>query len=129
MTLNKGDKAPNFKLFDTDKNEVSLESNKGKTVKIKIKRSNDILERTLAVNNDGKVDIFHKISPRDFEAAGFYKTLIQDYTFAQSIGVGFNKFISTERNAVAFAWTESTTFTVTLYFSHTLRFNELFVFI
>lgn len=32
MTLNKGDKAPNFKLFDTDKNEVSLESNKGKKV-------------------------------------------------------------------------------------------------
>jgi regulator of sigma E protease len=72
-----------------------FESNKGETVKIKIKRSNYILERTLAVNNDGKVEIFHKLSPKDFEAAGFYKTLIQDYTFAQSIGVGFNKFIST----------------------------------
>ena len=28
---------------------------------------------------------------KDFEAAGFYKTIIQNYTFAQSIGVGFNK--------------------------------------
>ena len=27
--------------------------------------------------------------------AGFYKTIIQNYTFAQSIGVGFNKFILT----------------------------------
>ena len=32
MILNKGDKAPEFKLFDTDKNEVSLESNKGRKV-------------------------------------------------------------------------------------------------
>ena len=33
-----------------------FELNKGKTIKIKIKRSNDILERSLAVNNDGKVE-------------------------------------------------------------------------
>ena len=32
MELKKGDKAPSFKLFDTDKNELSLESNNGKNV-------------------------------------------------------------------------------------------------
>jgi peroxiredoxin len=32
MELKKGDKAPSFKLFDTDKNEHSLESNNGKSV-------------------------------------------------------------------------------------------------
>ena len=30
MELKKGDKAPSFKLFDTDKNELSLEANNGK---------------------------------------------------------------------------------------------------
>jgi len=32
MALKKGDKAPSFKLFDTDKNELSLETNNGKNV-------------------------------------------------------------------------------------------------
>ena len=32
MELKKGDKAPSFKLFDTDKNELSLESSNGKNV-------------------------------------------------------------------------------------------------
>ena len=72
-----------------------FESNKGQTVKIKIKRSNDILERSLVVNSDGKVELFHKLSTKDFEDAGFYKTIFQNYTFVQSIGVGFDKFIST----------------------------------
>ena len=69
-----------------------FESNKGQTVKIKIRRSNDILERSLAVNNDGKVELFHKLSPKDFEAAGFYKIIRKDYSFSESIGVGLNKF-------------------------------------
>ncbi len=32
MELKKGDKAPSFKLFDTDKNELSLETNNGKNI-------------------------------------------------------------------------------------------------
>ena len=51
-----------------------------------------ILERSIAVNNDGKVELFHKLSPKDFEAAGFYKIIRKDYSFSESIGVGLNKF-------------------------------------
>ncbi len=32
MALQKGDRAPNFKLYDTEKNEVSLEDYKGKNL-------------------------------------------------------------------------------------------------
>ena len=77
-------------------------SNKGEIIKIKIKRSNNILERNLAVSEEGKIELFHKISGTDFEAAGFYKSVIQNYTIAQSMIVGLDKFVS----AVSSYWVQ-----------------------
>ena len=78
-----------------DQSSPILNSNKGQVVSVEIKRSNDVIKRNLNVNNDGKIEFILKVSSKDFEDAGFLKTIVKDdYTFLQSIGVGcamFNK--------------------------------------
>ena len=78
-----------------DQSSPILNSNKGQVVSVEIKRSNDVIKRNLNVNNDGKIEFMLKVSSKDFEDAGFLKTIVKDdYTFLQSIGVGcamFNK--------------------------------------
>ena len=72
-----------------DQSSPILNSNKGQVVSVEIKRSNDVIKRNLNVNNDGKIEFMLKVSSKDFEDAGFLKTIVKDdYTFLQSIGVG-----------------------------------------
>ena len=77
-----------------DQSSPILNSNKGQIVSVDIKRSNDIIKRNLNVNNDGKIEFILKASPKDFEDAGFYKSITQNYSFGQSVVVGFDKFLS-----------------------------------
>jgi len=77
-----------------DQSSPILNSNKGQVVSADIKRSNDIIKRNLNVNNDGKIEFILKVSPKDFVDAGFYKSITQNYSFGQSVVVGFDKFLS-----------------------------------
>ena len=77
-----------------DQSSPILNANKGQVVSVDIKRSNDIIKRNLNVNNDGMIEFILKTSPKDFVDAGFYKSITQNYSFGQSIVVGFDKFLS-----------------------------------
>ncbi len=77
-----------------DQSSPILNSNKGQVVSVDIKRSNDIIKRNLNVNNDGEIEFILKASPKDFVDAGFYKSITQNYSFGQSVVVGFDKFLS-----------------------------------
>ena len=76
-----------------DQSSPILNANKGQVVSVDIKRSNDIIKRNLNVNNDGMIEFILKTSPKDFVDAGFYKSITQNYSFGQSLVVGFDKFL------------------------------------
>ena len=76
-----------------DQVEPLLKSNKDQIVKIKIKRSNATLERNLKVNSDGKIEFTRKGTMKDFEDAGFFKTIVKDdYNLLESLSVGCAMF-------------------------------------
>ena len=68
---------------------------KGQTVRATIQRDGNLLERSLQLSEQGRFEFALKTSPKDLEAAGFYKIITKDYNLGQSIGVGLNQFAST----------------------------------
>jgi regulator of sigma E protease len=64
----------------------------GETVKVEILRGGKTLERQLKVDNDGRFGIAPIGSLSDIEKVGYYDIVRKEYSFGESIGVGFTKF-------------------------------------
>lgn len=64
----------------------------GQTVKVGILRDGKNIERELKVDKDGKFGIDPTGSLSDIEKVGYYDIVRKEYSFGESIGVGFTKF-------------------------------------
>ncbi|WP_054852195.1 RIP metalloprotease RseP [Olleya sp. ITB9] len=69
-----------------------LEQSKGQTIATVFKRGNTNIERTLKVDDKGKLDILTQTKASDLEKLGYLKVVRKEYGFAESFGVGLNKF-------------------------------------
>src|SRR5690606_1245685 len=65
----------------------------GKTVSVEILRDGKTLQRELVVDTNGKFGIQPIGSLSDIEKVGYYDIVRKEYSFAESIGVGYTKFI------------------------------------
>jgi len=65
---------------------------KGKTLSATILRDGKTLEKTLRIDDNGKFGI--SFSSSVIETMGYYKIIENEYTFGESVGVGFNRFTS-----------------------------------
>ncbi|WP_452220537.1 RIP metalloprotease RseP [Lacinutrix salivirga] len=75
-----------------DQLEPLIKSNKGQTVSSTFLRDNQIIERPLIIDEYGKLDILRANSMQKFEELGYLTITRKEYTFAESFGVGLNKF-------------------------------------
>lgn len=64
----------------------------GQTVNVEILRDGKQLERQLKVDENGKFGIAPIGSLSDIERVGYYDIVRKDYSFSESIGIGFTKF-------------------------------------
>lgn len=64
----------------------------GETVNVEILRDGKTLERDLIVDKDGKFGIVPIGSLSDIERVGYYDIVRKEYSFVESIGIGFTKF-------------------------------------
>ena len=67
---------------------------KGKTLSATILRDGKTLEKTLRIDDNGKFGIYNSFSSSVIETMGYYKIIENEYTFGESVGVGFNRFTS-----------------------------------
>ena len=67
---------------------------KGKTLRATILRDGKTLEKTLRIDDNGKFGIYNSFSSSVIETMGYYKIIKNEYTFGESVGVGFNRFTS-----------------------------------
>jgi len=67
---------------------------KGKTLSATILRDGKTLEKTLRIDDNGKFGIYNSLSSSVIETMGYYKIIENEYTFGESVGVGFNRFTS-----------------------------------
>jgi len=65
---------------------------KGQTITATVLRADDTLTRELYVDNEGKLGIALASDPRRFSELGYYDIIKKEYSFAESFGVGYNKF-------------------------------------
>jgi len=67
---------------------------KGKTLSATILRNGKTLEKTLRIDDNGNFGIYNSLSSSVIETMGYYKIIENEYTFGESVGVGFNRFTS-----------------------------------
>lgn len=74
--------------------EVSevLNNNKDSKIQVTFQRGNELIDKELKVDEDGKLGIFIVKSYSEFEKLGYFDIVKKEYGFAESLGVGFNKF-------------------------------------
>ena len=75
-----------------DEFAVLASDSKGKTLSATILRDGKTLEKTLRIDDNGKFGI--SFSSSVIETMGYYKIIENEYTFGESVGVGFNRFTS-----------------------------------
>lgn len=97
VDLKKGDlilgiNGEKIKYFDQF--ESVLKPLKGQTVSVDILRDSEYLKRDLKVDNDGKFGIYPTGSYNRFEELGYLTITRKEYSFGESLGVGYNKFNS-----------------------------------
>ncbi|MFY0713509.1 RIP metalloprotease RseP [Seonamhaeicola sp. NFXS20] len=80
-----------IKYFDQFKSV--LDSLKGQTVTVDVLRGDETIQRTLKVDKYGKFGIIPTGSYNKFEELGYLSITRKAYTFGESFGVGYNKFI------------------------------------
>ncbi|WP_100613543.1 RIP metalloprotease RseP [Confluentibacter citreus] len=88
ITAVNGNEIKYFDQFST-----VLASLKGQTVTVTVLRDNETLSRELYVDKNGKLGIFPANSPRRFSELGYFDIVKKEYSFAESFGVGYDKFI------------------------------------
>ncbi|RAJ18006.1 RIP metalloprotease RseP [Olleya aquimaris] len=72
-----------------------LDSLKGQTVTATFIRGNQTIERSLNIDNNGKLGIYSETRLSEFEKLGFLDIVTKEYGFIESFGVGANKFTGT----------------------------------
>ncbi|APY11130.1 RIP metalloprotease RseP [Seonamhaeicola sp. S2-3] len=80
-----------IKYFDQFKS--ALDSLKGQTVTVDVLRGDENIKRTLKVDQYGKFGIIPTGSYNKFEELGYLSITRKEYSFGESFGVGYNKFI------------------------------------
>ncbi|PKQ45882.1 RIP metalloprotease RseP [Confluentibacter flavum] len=75
-----------------DQFSAVLATLKGQTVTATVLRDNETLSRELYVDENGKLGIFPANSPRRFSELGYFDIVKKEYSFAESFGVGYDKF-------------------------------------
>lgn len=75
-----------------DEVEARLKPLSGQTVDVEILRDGETLERQLKVDEKGQFGVAPVGSLSDIEKVGYYNIVRKEYTFTESIGVGFTKF-------------------------------------
>ncbi|MCL6293654.1 RIP metalloprotease RseP [Jejuia spongiicola] len=97
VDLKKGDyitgiNGKKIKYFDEFK--PALQSLKGNVVTVDIIRDGEELKRELKVDNNGAFGIYPGGSYNRFEELGYLSITRKEYSFGESFGVGYNKFIN-----------------------------------
>lgn len=75
-----------------DEVEARLKPLSGQTVDVEILRDGKTIERQLKVDEKGQFGVAPVGSLSDIEKVGYYNIVRKEYTFTESIGVGFTKF-------------------------------------
>ncbi|MCT4629552.1 RIP metalloprotease RseP [Winogradskyella sp.] len=89
LSLN-GKKLEYFDLFENE-----LENLKGQTINAEILRGDEVIERSLTVNDKAKLNIFRLIDAKRFTELGYYDVIRREYSFGESWAAGGIKFKST----------------------------------
>ncbi len=97
VDLKKGDyitgiNGKKIKYFDEFK--PTLQSLKGKVVTVDIIRDGEELKRELKVDNNGAFGIYPGGSYNRFEELGYLSITRKEYSFGESFGIGYDKFIN-----------------------------------
>ncbi|MDG1792919.1 MAG: RIP metalloprotease RseP [Flavobacteriaceae bacterium] len=67
---------------------------KGKTVNATILRAGKTLNKTLQIDDEGKLGIYPGMSSSIIEDLNYYRIVENSYTFGESVGVGLERFTS-----------------------------------
>ena len=67
---------------------------KGKTVNATILRAGKTLNKTLQIDDEGKLGIYPGMSSSILEDLNYYRIVENSYTFGESVGVGLERFTS-----------------------------------
>ena len=67
---------------------------KGQTVNATILRAGETLNKTLQIDDEGKLGIYPGMSSSIIEDLNYYKIVENSYTFGESVGVGLERFTS-----------------------------------
>jgi regulator of sigma E protease len=70
-----------------------LESLKGQTIATEILRDDKVINMSLQVDNDGKLGIYPGGTMNQFAEMGYFDIIRKEYSFGESFGVGYDKFI------------------------------------
>ena len=81
-----------FKYFDEF--EALASGYKGQTVNVTVLRAGETLNKTLQIDQDGKLGIITGLSYSAIQEMGYYKIVENEYTLGESVGVGLNRFTS-----------------------------------
>ncbi|TBN00245.1 RIP metalloprotease RseP [Hyunsoonleella flava] len=84
------------KLKYFDQLEDAVDGLEGQTVEVVLVRDKKDITRQLKLNENGKFGIvpFAQIDLETLESLGYYKVVTKTYSFGESFGVGYNKFIN-----------------------------------
>ncbi len=69
-----------------------LQSLKGQTVSVDIKRDSQFIKRELKVDDNGQFGIYPGVSYSLFEKLGYLSVIRKQYSLGESFGVGYKKF-------------------------------------
>ena len=79
-----------------DQVEEQLKLNAGKSIVVKIKRDNQIIDYNAQVSKEGKLEVSgYSVGLLDLERLGYYELENKEYTFSEAIPAGLNKSWST----------------------------------
>ena len=71
-----------------------LKENSNRTIEVELLRDSFRLKKTLNVDVNGKLGIFHSATMKDIVDLGYIEVVQNSYSLLESIPIGFNKFIS-----------------------------------
>ena len=76
----------------SDQVKVLFKENKGQNVSIQILREDETLSKEVKIDDKGRLGVQIADFPRRFAELGYYDIVRKEYGFAESFGIGLNKF-------------------------------------
>ena len=71
-----------------------LQTLKNQTATATVERDGALISRELQINSEGAFELFISQSTNDFQDAGYFDIIQKEYGFAESVGVGLDRFVS-----------------------------------